>query len=552
MEALDPLFRQFNVKTPGCAIAVMKDGVLVHSAGYGMADIERGIPVSDRNIFSLASTTKQFTAFCIFMLEACGKLKLDDEIRRYVPEISRYSRSIRIRHLLHHSSGLRDQLELRSMQGKGMDCTEAETLSLLSRQRELNFLPGDEHLYCNAGYVLLAVILRRISGQSLRRFAQEQIFRPLGMRQSSIRANFSPATPGAVPGYSYEGFGGGELARPKKVPPGGLCHTVGDGNGFSSVGDLMLWNRNLDSGSLGGQRIRRRMHERGRLNNGRRMDYAGGLQFQRYRGHEVILHGGGDQGFRSQLLRVPSLKLSVACLVNADSNKTNPNAFVAKVLDHFCGATAVKPAARTLKAARPVPGIKLKAYVGTFEGEGAAPVLKTSVRKGKLWASFDGYDLELLPKKPPIFAGSRAWSGSELRFRFDAQGRLRSLREAWKKKPGRSFEHRSSRPLEKRELEALSGRYYSPELATRFQWNQEWRGSKCIVRFYPLGGKKSAYRAELTSLGDKYLLTQSAHPFPGGSNWLKVEPELAAGRVRSLSIHYPGGRARKMIYRKIR
>src|SRR5258705_4506707 len=184
---VDEIFARFGKPdSPGCALSVIKDGQIVYKRGYGMSNLEYGIPISPSSIFHIASISKEFTAMAIVMLAQQGKLSLDDDVRKYVPEVPDFGERITIRHLIHHTSGLRDQWSLLELAGWREDdvITEGDILDLVSRQKALNFKPGEEHLYSNTGYTLLAVIVKRVSRQSLRDFADAEIFKPLSMTRT--------------------------------------------------------------------------------------------------------------------------------------------------------------------------------------------------------------------------------------------------------------------------------------------------------------------------------------------------------------------------------
>src|SRR5262245_32446755 len=191
--AVDKLFAAWNKPTaPGCAVGVLRDGQRLYSQGYGMADLEHGARITPTTVFHIASVSKQFTAFAIYLLAQEGKLALDDDVRKYLPELHDFGKTITIRHLIHHTSGLRDQWNLLAMAGWRLDdvITEKDILRLVWRQRELNFAPGDKQLYSNTGYTLLGVIVKRVSGQSLREYTQEHIFKPLGMQHTHFHDEY--------------------------------------------------------------------------------------------------------------------------------------------------------------------------------------------------------------------------------------------------------------------------------------------------------------------------------------------------------------------------
>ena len=211
---VDEVFSRFDkADSPGCALAVIKDGQIVHKRGYGMSNFEYGIPVSPTSIFHVASISKEFTAMAIVLLARQGKLSLDDEVRKYVPEVPDFGERITIRHLIHHTSGLRDQWALLEMAGWREDdvITEGDILDLISRQKALNFKPGDEHLYSNTGYTLLAVIVQRVSGQSLRDFADANIFKPLGMTRTHFHDDHSMIVKDRTSAYQPRTGGGQKL-----------------------------------------------------------------------------------------------------------------------------------------------------------------------------------------------------------------------------------------------------------------------------------------------------------------------------------------------------
>lgn len=184
IDKADALFAEWDKPdSPGCALGVIQNGRFVHQRGYGMANLEHEVPISSRSVFRIGSTSKQFVAMSIALLVEQGKLSLDDDVRKYLPEMPEYERRINLRHLVHHTSGIRDYLTLMSLAGMRDDdfYTDDEAVEMVARQKELNFAPGDEYLYSNSGYYLLGVIVKRASGQSLRQFAEENILKPLGM-----------------------------------------------------------------------------------------------------------------------------------------------------------------------------------------------------------------------------------------------------------------------------------------------------------------------------------------------------------------------------------
>ena len=312
-EQVDQLFAAWDrPDSPGCALAVMLGGEIVYKRGYGMANLEYDIPITPTTIFHVASVSKQFTAFAVALLAAEGKVSLDDEVRRYVAELPDFGAPITIRHLIHHTSGLREQFSLLTMAGwrLGDVITTGDVLDLVARQRGLNFPPGTELLYCNTGYTLLGVIVERVAGQSLRAFCAERIFRPLGMHNTHIHDDHTMLVRNRA--YPYA-----------PVEGGGFMHgilfslsTAGAGGVFTTVEDLALWDENFDRCAVGGKEVIAQMYGRGVLSSGEQIRYAFGLWIDDYRGLRVVQHDGEDAGFRCHMMRFPEQHFSVAVLGN--------------------------------------------------------------------------------------------------------------------------------------------------------------------------------------------------------------------------------------------
>lgn len=306
------LFSKWNRPgTPGAVVAVMRDGQVLLSKSYGLADLERNVPMTRESVLTAGSMSKQFTAFSIHLLAQDGKLSLDDDIRRYVPEVPDFGKTITIRHLLHHTSGLRDYFNLLLMTGwRGDDVvTQDDALTLVARQRALNFEPGQEYLYCNTGYMLLSVIVQRISGKPLAEFARTRIFEPLGMKHTRFLQGYGSLVPRRALSYVVSPSGGYEY-----VALGDSAD--GAGGLVTTVDDLARWDRNFYDGRVGGMGLVARMEATGVLNDGEPIAYASGLFVDSYRGRRMVEHSGMGGGFRAQLARFPEQRLSVAVLAN--------------------------------------------------------------------------------------------------------------------------------------------------------------------------------------------------------------------------------------------
>jgi CubicO group peptidase (beta-lactamase class C family) len=314
-QRIDQIFAAWDRPgSPGAAVAVVQNGEVVQSRGYGLAQMEYEIPIEPSSVFHVASVSKQFTAFAVLMLAAEGRLSLDENIRVYLPELPDYGHTITIRHLLHHTSGLRDQWSLLAMAGWRMDdvITRDQILRLVVRQRELNFEPGTEYLYSNTGFTLLAEIVERVTGQLFRAWTEQHIFAPLGMESTHFHDDHRTIVPNRAYSYQSDPAGGFKKAVLSYA-------NVGATSLFTTLDDLTKWAANFETGDIGGPDIVRRMRSRGVLNNGDTLDYAMGQAIGSYRGLLALYHAGADAGYRAYLLRFPLHRLSVVVMANLAS-----------------------------------------------------------------------------------------------------------------------------------------------------------------------------------------------------------------------------------------
>jgi CubicO group peptidase (beta-lactamase class C family) len=318
-------------QAPGCAVGVTQSGALTFAKGYGMADLEHDMPITPATPFYLASLSKQFTAMSIVLLAQDQRLSLDDSLRLWVPEVPSFGAAITLRQLLHHTSGLRDYFTLLAVSGWPSDgqLTERQFLTLVARQKSLNFQPGDEFLYSNTGYALLAIVVARASGQSLREFAEARIFKPLGMTHTMFRDDHTALIPRRALGYQATGSGY-RLSQPE-------FDVVGDGGVYSTVEDLAKWDENFTTGRVGGRSGIAEMEVAGKLNDGQPISYALGLTIGQLHGLKTFSHGGSYGGYRAEMLRIPQKRLSVITLCNTASASSTLAEQVSRV---FLGVAA--------------------------------------------------------------------------------------------------------------------------------------------------------------------------------------------------------------------
>jgi CubicO group peptidase (beta-lactamase class C family) len=365
---VDQVFAFIEADAPGCALGVIQDGRLAYGKGYGLANLDWAVPIGTSTVFDIASVSKQFTATAVALLEMDGVLSLDDNVRRWVPELPDYGATITLRHLLNHTSGLRDYLTLLNLAGFDFANVfdEEDGVRLIVRQRAPNFEPGSEHLYSNSGYLLLANIVRRASGMSLREFLQARVFEPLDMTRTSIWDRNTEVLPGRATGYSRAGSDGWRINHAWNFQMGG------DGQVITSVEDLAKWDANFYDPVVGGQGLLERLHSRGMLSNGDTISYALGLTLDQYRGLRRVQHGGSWAGFRSQLARFPEQRTSI--VIECNRSDANPGAYANAVADLVLAEVFPEsPVVRT--AGIPAPGEPPRAAAPE-----AAPSLETLAR----------------------------------------------------------------------------------------------------------------------------------------------------------------------------
>jgi CubicO group peptidase (beta-lactamase class C family) len=311
---IDEICADYNgTRTPGLEIAVWRDGKLAFSQAYGMADLERGVPNTTETVFECGSVAKQFTAAATILLVLDGKLSLDDNAREHLPELPEYSVPITIRHLLNHTSGLRDWGYVARLEGwpRWMRSHDNDTvLSILSRQKSLNHRPGHDYSYTNSGYNLLAIVVERVSGQSLNQFCSERIFSPLGMTRTQWRDDHQRIVKDRAIAYGPKDDGGWRILMPYE-------NAHGNGALLTTAEDLIKFTVNLKTGELGGPQFLEEMHRVGVLADGSETEYASGLFVDNYRGVARIGHGGNTAGYRAYLSRYPDHDLIISFVANA-------------------------------------------------------------------------------------------------------------------------------------------------------------------------------------------------------------------------------------------
>ena len=461
--SIDRLFLTYDrLDTPGCVLGVIHEGQIVYQKGYGMADLERGIPLTPDSVFDIASTGKQFAAFIVLALAQQGKLDLNASLRRYLPELHPSCDPVSITHLLHHTSGLRDYCSLMELTDMPLQnyYPEGVIFDLIARQRSLCFHPGDEFLYSNTGYFLFNRIVQRASGRSLLELIREWIFEPLGMEHSTFNDDFSRIIPKRALAYSTtddEGF------QTNVSFLGGF----GDGPIMTTVGDLNLWDQNFYHNRLcdSEQKMIEQLQTRGRLNDGEFISYACGLQIGDYRGLKWVRHSGSWAGYCSQFMRFPELHFSVIVLANLAT--VDATTLALSVADQCLVRDFHEPAVRAPQfIERALPSASQEQLSGYYRCERTGCLLALDFKAEALMLTLDGDLLELAATSPTRFRPKKDGYG-ELSLEIE-EGTAASqpvVKVHWEGEKPEHYDRLSLVPkVSARKLYEYVGEYYSEEL----------------------------------------------------------------------------------------
>lgn len=519
---VDALFARWDrPDAPGAAVAVVQDGAVRYQHGYGSANLEHRIPITPATVFDIASVSKQFAGLAIAMLAAEGAIELDRDIRDYLPEMPAFGgRTITVRHLVHHTSGLRDWPGTLAVAGWRMDDVIAfeQILTMAWHQEALNFDPGDEYLYSNTGYNLLAELVQRVTGRSFRAWTDARIFAPLGMTRTHFHDDHTEVVEGRA--YAYATVDGGYRALPN-----GLT-ALGSSSLFSTVEDLARWLVNFDEARVGGPAVIAQMRERGVLTSGERLAYAFGVSIGDYRGLTTVSHSGSWAGFRTHLLHFPDARFGVVVLSNLAS--FDPGAKAYAVADIYLAERLAPPLPSGGDRSVRVPRAVLDRYVGTYRlGSGW---LVTVTRDGdRLMAQATAEDrVPMTPRSETEFYVEAY--GAAIQFRPGHDGRAERLHYRGIVAPRVDPAGAASQPLA-----PFAGEYVSRELGTSYVVSVE--RDTLVVRHRRHGAIRL-----VPVLRDEFR----------GSEWFMRGVEFdrdADGRVTGLRI--TNGRSRNLRFVKI-
>ena len=460
---VDQLMASFGDDTPGGVVAVVRGGEIVFGSGYGLANAEYGVPNSISTPYHMASVSKQFTAMAVVMLSLEGKVGLDDDVRKYLPEVPDFGHTITLRHLLNHTSGIRDHWTLWAMSGGRIDdvIRQQDLMRLVVRQHDLNFEPGAEFLYSNTGYLLLSEVVTKVSGQPFGEWMKANVFAPLGMDSTQIYDDHERLVHGRA--YSY------------LISENGLSKAVlsyansGATSLFSTAEDLARWLHNFRTGKVGGKRAIELLQVQGVLNDGEVIDYALGLSIGEHDGLRRISHSGGDAGFRTWLGYYPEIDAGIVVLGNIAS--FDAGGIGTSVAEAFFGEhmhpeeqTPGEDADTVAAVSEAIPEDLGNALAGTFKLDDG-PYLTITYEDGMLTAQVEGQPVfTLLPWGELSFRADIPDADIRIDFKTDPEGAINS---AILHQNGENPMHRAV-PWEPdaETLAAYTGRYYSDELET--------------------------------------------------------------------------------------
>ncbi|WP_299311723.1 serine hydrolase [uncultured Aquimarina sp.] len=462
VKKIDTLFNTWNQgKTPGASISVVRNGTVIFKKAYGLGNIENNIPNTTSSLFNIASNSKQFTAFAALLLEEEGKLSLEDDIRKYIPELPDFGYKIKVKNLAQHTHGIRGVIYLLGMAGWNIEdvITKKDVFKLFTQQKELNFPPETDFLYNNSGYILLAEIIARVSGKPFHVYLRDHIFIPLEMKNTVVFEDNSKIINNLSYPYYFDG-------KSYKVAIRNSKDIVGPTGIRTSTEDLSKWLNNFENPKVGNKKMVARLITPAILKNGNTLPYALGQVVHSYKNRKVISHGGSDAGYKSQILRFPEEKLSIIVLTNNGSLNAEKKAY--RIADLYLGNDV-----KSLKN-EPNPKIlsnlsiteeMLTKYEGKFQLQPGF-VLEFNEKEGSLFITATGQGtlpLETLSKTQfrirridAIITFIKNKDGLVNTLSFDHNGTVNSAK-------------RITYDIDKSILEKYAGVYYSKELNTYYE-----------------------------------------------------------------------------------
>lgn len=458
LSLIDKTFSQYQPENPGCQLSISRDGQIIFSKAWGTADLEHNVPISINSIFEAGSVSKQFTAAAILLLEQQGKLSLDDNVRKYIPELPDYGTPITLHQMLHHTSGLRDWGDIADLTGwsRGQKFyTNEDALEIIIRQKHLNNKPGGEFLYSNSNYNLLAIIVQRISSLSLAAFTQKYIFEPAEMKHTQWRNNPNQIVPNRAIAYSKSETGF-ETNMPNE-------YAYGHGGLLTTTEDLLKWNNYYQSGKLGTPSLLSKQIQTEPLNNGGMNTYAAGLFINKVMGWNNISHNGATASYRAYLETFPELHLSITILSNTSQfNIDNVESTIRKIFVSDKTQKIIK-ADSSIKLSE----VYLNSLTGMYVNERNRSTFQLSVKNDTL----------ILDKYLPLISVSKNIFKSD-NFLFDIKG-TKGLYIPFSPRDTIHFARVKPANLSEKNYNIYEGKYFSEETNSSITIHRD--SSKLII-----------------------------------------------------------------------
>ncbi|MDF2189265.1 serine hydrolase domain-containing protein [Paraflavitalea sp. CAU 1676] len=514
---VEQLFNKWNDPgKPGCVVAIVRSDTVLYAQGFGLANLEQQVANTPQSVYYMCSVSKQFAGYAIALLARQGKLNLDSDIRQYLPWMQIPGKKITVRHLLNHTSGIRDDISMAAITGLPLEgmLTQEAAINLLKKQRSLNFEPGDKYAYSNSNYVLLAEIVQAVSGQSFRAFTNEQIFQPLGMSSAVFIDQSTETIPGRVASYSKDSKGNYNNSLQH-------VYTLGDGGLFVNVLDMTKWVMNFYAPKAGDSKDIEQLTERGKLNNGKVISYALGISVDSSRGWKRFMHNGGLNGYRTIQVVYPELKTGFIVFGNGGDNDiyNKPDQLAVLFIPDRSVKSTIATSVKTDSSALLIKDTgKLKQWEGIYFSENGARFdfsrVNGQFRVGPNALVPEGVDSFSLYGNKRIqfaFGPGRKPAAQYLRFYSPV------LDEPW------LLEKIERQEINENTAKAYLGMYYSPELETMFRL--AWKDQQLVI----IDGRRG--EAKVTLIGSGHLATD----LPAMRHFtVKKDP---AGRVTTLTLN---------------
>jgi CubicO group peptidase (beta-lactamase class C family) len=494
IKKIDGFFKKWdNNYSPGCAIGIVRNDSLIYAKGYGLANLEYGIPINPETIFHVASVSKQFTGYAIVLLSNSGRLELDDDIHKYLAWFPDLKEKITIRNLLNHTSGIRDQWQLLAISGTRLDdvITQDHIIKILSKQKALNFKPGEKYSYSNSNFTLCAEIVKSITGQSLRKFTDSAIFKPLGMNNTHFHDDYTEIVKNRS--YSYRRLDSMHYANSI------LSYSnAGATSLFTNINDMSKWIMNFYNHKVGGQKDIDLLTHKGKLNNGQELSYGLGIGVNSYKGWKEFSHSGGDAGYRTYLTVLSDLKMGF--IVFSNLGDTGPWDKAYDIADLFVkdtlkGKVGVDVKKRDSSMSIVKDTLSIKKYMGDYISDEGVQFSFSLEHQKIYWKPFGQSYLLMKAEKDTFFM----FTDPEVKFVFSVTPEKSTIvNQYW---PGNNrllVKYVSDSKLTDNQLQGYTGLYFCSELDSRY---------RIILKDHQLVLTNEKYNdAKLTLSGPDHLL----------------------------------------------